>query len=118
MPPVAPFPADRVILEPAARRQAIVDVIRGARQRLSLSLFRCNDKGILAELAAAVQRGVDVEVDPVTSNPRLMLTVDLDGYSRRLPLGDVISAPAAAQPEVVATVNAAEPVAAAREEDV
>ncbi|MGC4081918.1 MAG: phospholipase D-like domain-containing protein [Vicinamibacterales bacterium] len=43
-----------------ARRSSIS--IRHARTRLSLSLFRCNDKGIFRELAAAVDRGVDVEV--------------------------------------------------------
>ena len=60
-----------------------------------------------------VLRAVDVEVDAATRNPRLMLTVDLDGYSRRLPLGDVIDAPAQAQPVVVATVAAAAPEAPA-----
>jgi phosphatidylserine/phosphatidylglycerophosphate/cardiolipin synthase-like enzyme len=55
-------PGDRLILDPDARRSAVVDLIRGARRRLSLSLFRCNDKGIVRELAAAVERGVDVEV--------------------------------------------------------
>ena len=34
---------------------------RGAR-RITLSLFRCNDKEIFAEFKAAVDRGVDVEV--------------------------------------------------------
>ncbi len=40
----------------------MIDVIRHARFRLSLSLFRCNDKEIFRELRAAVGRGVDVEV--------------------------------------------------------
>ncbi|MFN7916371.1 MAG: phospholipase D-like domain-containing protein [Vicinamibacterales bacterium] len=56
------LPADRVLLSPDARRAAVIDLIRGARTRLALSLFRCNDKGIFRELAAAVARGVDVEV--------------------------------------------------------
>jgi len=51
-----------VVLDPDERRRTIVDLIRGARTRLALSLFRCNDKGIFQELAAAVARGVDVEV--------------------------------------------------------
>jgi phosphatidylserine/phosphatidylglycerophosphate/cardiolipin synthase-like enzyme len=46
----------------ADRRPAIVDVIRGARRRLTLSLFRCNDAEILGELATATARGVEVEV--------------------------------------------------------
>jgi phosphatidylserine/phosphatidylglycerophosphate/cardiolipin synthase-like enzyme len=48
-------------VEPAARRQAMLDVIANARQRLVLSLFRCNDFGILDALAAALERGVKVE---------------------------------------------------------
>ena len=55
-------PPDRLVLVAAERRAAVIDVIRGARRRLSLSLFRCNDKEIFRELHAAVARGVDVEV--------------------------------------------------------
>jgi phosphatidylserine/phosphatidylglycerophosphate/cardiolipin synthase-like enzyme len=44
------------------RRPAIVDVIRRARTQITLSLFRCNDEEVLAELAAATARGVAVEV--------------------------------------------------------
>jgi phosphatidylserine/phosphatidylglycerophosphate/cardiolipin synthase-like enzyme len=57
-----PVPHDRVVLAAADRRAVVIDVIRQARTRLSLSLFRCNDKEIFHELAAAVARGVDVEV--------------------------------------------------------
>jgi len=52
---------ERVFLEPQERRDVIVQVIRSARQRLILSLFRCTDFRILGELAAAVERGVRVE---------------------------------------------------------
>ncbi|MBS1817012.1 MAG: hypothetical protein JSU08_03700 [Acidobacteria bacterium] len=62
-------PPDRVVLDPAQRRAAVIDLIRGARRRLSLSLFRCNEKHIFRELTAAVDRGVDVEV-LVTSRAR------------------------------------------------
>lgn len=55
-------PPDRVVLEPAERRAALLDVIRRAQGRLALSLFRCNDKEVFRELRAAVTRGVDVEV--------------------------------------------------------
>ena len=52
---------ERVFIEPGERRQAMLDVITGARQRLVLSLFRCNDFGVLDALAAALERGVKVE---------------------------------------------------------
>ena len=49
---------ERVFIEPGERRQAMLDVISGARQRLVLSLFRCNDYGVLDTIAAALERGV------------------------------------------------------------
>jgi phosphatidylserine/phosphatidylglycerophosphate/cardiolipin synthase-like enzyme len=52
---------DRIFIEPAERRQAMLDVIAGARQRLVLSLFRCNDTSVLDALDAALKRGVKVE---------------------------------------------------------
>lgn len=39
----------------------MLDVIAGARRRLVLSLFRCNDGDVLAALAAARERGVKVD---------------------------------------------------------
>jgi len=53
---------DRVITAPAERREAVVNTIRRARRRLILSLFRCTDDAIIAELARAVDRGVQVDV--------------------------------------------------------
>lgn len=53
--------AERIFITPEARRQALVDVIAGARERLALSLFRCNDYGVLDALAAALERGVKVD---------------------------------------------------------
>jgi len=53
-------PSDRVVTTPAECRAAIVDVIRGARREISLSLFRCNDDDIFADLADASGRGVAV----------------------------------------------------------
>jgi phosphatidylserine/phosphatidylglycerophosphate/cardiolipin synthase-like enzyme len=50
-----------VFIEPAERRQAMLDVIDGARQRIVLSLFRCSDQRVLETLAAALDRGVRVE---------------------------------------------------------
>ncbi|MBA3270192.1 MAG: hypothetical protein H0T71_06735 [Acidobacteria bacterium] len=43
------------------RRNAMLDLIGGARERLVLSLFRLDDFGILDALAAALDRGVKVE---------------------------------------------------------
>lgn len=53
--------SDRIFIDPAARRQAMLDVIDDARARLVLSLFRCNDVGVIDALAAALDRGVKVE---------------------------------------------------------
>jgi phosphatidylserine/phosphatidylglycerophosphate/cardiolipin synthase-like enzyme len=52
---------ERVFVEPAERRQAMLDMIGTARARLVLSLFRCNDYGVLDAIAAALERGVKVE---------------------------------------------------------
>ena len=54
-------PGDRLIVSIEQRREAVLDVIRQARHRITLSLFRCTDEGVFAELAAAKRRGVDVE---------------------------------------------------------
>lgn len=61
--------ADRLITAPSDRKRAILDVIAQARERLVLSLFRCNEPDIFAELGRAVQRGVGVDV-LVTSNAK------------------------------------------------
>ena len=53
---------DRLIVNLDERRAALIDVIRGARRQITLSLFRCNDDAIFAELAAATARGVAVDV--------------------------------------------------------
>src|SRR5262249_10333714 len=53
---------DRLISGCDERRAAVIDLIRGARQTIALSLFRCNDKTIFEELAAATARGVVVDV--------------------------------------------------------
>jgi cardiolipin synthase A/B len=52
---------DCVVTSLADRRSGLVDILRGARHTLALSLFRCNDEAILAELERAVGRGVAVE---------------------------------------------------------
>ena len=53
---------DRVVTSVADRRTTILEIIRGTKRRLSLSLFRCNDAEIFAEIGRAVSRGVAVEV--------------------------------------------------------
>ena len=52
---------ERIFIEPADRREAMLKIIGGARRRLVLSLFRCNDYGVLDALATALDRGVKVE---------------------------------------------------------
>lgn len=52
---------DQIVTDPAARRAAVLDVIRGARHTISLSLFRCTDREIFDELATAAARGVAVD---------------------------------------------------------
>ena len=53
--------SERIFIEPAERRHAMLDIIASARSRLILSLFRCNDDAVLEAVAAAVQRGVKVD---------------------------------------------------------
>jgi cardiolipin synthase len=66
---------DRLLLSPEERRAAVLDVIRGARTRLILSLFRCNDVEVLDEFASARHRGVEIEA---------LLTQRAKGGKRRL----------------------------------
>jgi phosphatidylserine/phosphatidylglycerophosphate/cardiolipin synthase-like enzyme len=53
---------DRIVVAPAARRDVVLDALHGARSQITLSLFRCTDSAVFEELAAAVDRGVDVRV--------------------------------------------------------
>ena len=55
-------PPDRVVVTPAARRDAVLKTIRRARRELILSIFRCTDETIIAEIARAVDRGVHVDI--------------------------------------------------------
>lgn len=56
------IPPDRLVVSVDERRAVLLDVIRGARRRITLSLFRCNDDAVFEELTAATARGVTVEV--------------------------------------------------------
>ncbi len=63
------------MLAQAERRDAVLEVIRGARRELVLSVFRCDDFKILDELASAVERKVRV---------RALLTPHAKNWDRRL----------------------------------
>ena len=66
---------DRLVLEPAARRDAVLDLMRSAQSRLTLSMFRCDDFAVLDEVAAAVKRSVQV---------RVLITHRARGWKQRL----------------------------------
>lgn len=52
---------ERIFIDPAERRDAMLDLIATARSRLVLSLFRCDDYAVLDAIAARLERGVKVE---------------------------------------------------------
>jgi phosphatidylserine/phosphatidylglycerophosphate/cardiolipin synthase-like enzyme len=56
----SPAPADRVIVDPPERLPAVLAVIDAARERLDLSVFRCDEDAVLDALERAVRRGVCV----------------------------------------------------------
>jgi cardiolipin synthase len=59
--PSAGSAKERLVLDPAERKAALLGVIGAARRRLILSLFRCDDFSVLDALAAALERGCEVE---------------------------------------------------------
>jgi phosphatidylserine/phosphatidylglycerophosphate/cardiolipin synthase-like enzyme len=52
---------ERLVIEPQDRRDEVLAVIRSAKRRLILSIFRCNDFKVLDGIGEAVRRGVTVE---------------------------------------------------------
>src|SRR2546422_1747270 len=72
---LTPAPDDLVILAPNERRDTLLHVIRSARRRVILSLFRCDDSKVLDELAEALERNVQVEA---------LLTQRAKGWEKRL----------------------------------
>ena len=52
---------ERLVLDPVERKAALLGVIGAAKRRLVLSLFRCDDFSVLDALAAALERGCEVE---------------------------------------------------------
>src|ERR1035441_9893552 len=71
---IAPQP-DQVILAIKQRREAVLQVIRGARQRLLISVFRCTDVAVLDAIGEALNRKVDV---------RFLMTPRARGWEKRL----------------------------------
>jgi phosphatidylserine/phosphatidylglycerophosphate/cardiolipin synthase-like enzyme len=67
--------ADRFVFAPEDRLPTLLDLIGSARERLILSLFRCDDFRLLDALATALQRNVKVEV---------LLTGRAKGWRKRL----------------------------------
>jgi len=67
--------SSQLIFDGSERRQVIVDTCRSARRYLILSIFRCDDFGIIEEITAAVQRGVSVKV---------LMSRDARGWKKRL----------------------------------
>lgn len=62
--PRRPRPAkakEKIVLDPAERKAALLGAIGAAQRRLILSLFRCDDFSVLDALAAALERGCQVE---------------------------------------------------------
>lgn len=53
---------ERIVIEPRLRRRTIVAAIRAARERLVISIFRCDDAVVRQALAASADRGVHVRV--------------------------------------------------------
>lgn len=66
---------ERLVLEPAERRDAVCGMIRSAERELALSVFRCDDFAVLDELAAAARRNVRI---------RALLTHQAKNWGRRL----------------------------------
>ena len=54
-------PADRIVVLPAERRLAVLQVIASARRRLVISPGECDDRRVIQALQAAVRRGVRVD---------------------------------------------------------
>ena len=66
---------EHVVLSPGERRDTLLHLIRRARRRLLLTVFRCDDTKVQDELAEALERGVKVEI---------LLTQHAKGWEKRL----------------------------------
>lgn len=56
------FKIDRLVLAPEERRSTIVSLMRSASKSLVFSLFRCDDFDVFDEIAATVQRNIEVRI--------------------------------------------------------
>ena len=66
---------DQVILAIRQRRETVLQVIRSARERLLISVFRCTDVAVLDAIGEALNRKVDV---------RFLMTPRARGWEKRL----------------------------------
>ena len=66
---------DQVILAIQQRRETVLQVIRSARERLLISVFRCTDVAVLDAIGEALNRKVDV---------RFLMTPRARGWEKRL----------------------------------
>lgn len=73
--PASDTAPETLALAPADRRDAILNVIAGARRQLLLSVFRCDDDGIITALEQALGRGVQMKI---------LTTRRVKGSSRKL----------------------------------
>src|SRR5438105_6447138 len=67
--------ADHVVLAIEQRRDAVLGIINGARERLLISVFRCTDVPVLDAIAEALSRKVEV---------RLLMPPRARGWEKRL----------------------------------
>lgn len=72
--------AERVVVAPPQRREAVVGAIAGAHHDLRMAIFRCDDFAVLDALADAMKRGVRL---------RLLLTSRAKGWKKKL--GDLLT---------------------------
>ena len=75
IPPAEIGACDRVVIEPAERRAAFLQLIQDARERIALSMFRCTDFRVMDGLAEALARGVRVD---------LLLTQRAKGWEKKI----------------------------------
>src|SRR5260370_23797831 len=73
--PAATQAPDQIILAVERRRDAVLDVIRSAKKRLLISVFRCTDVLVLDAIAEALHRNVEV---------RMLMTPRARGWEKRL----------------------------------
>ena len=67
--------AERVVIAPADRRDAVVAAITTAKRELRMAIFRCDDFAVLDALASVLKRGVRL---------RLLLTSRAKGWKKKL----------------------------------